>query len=66
MVIIEKDWRIQYPGASVGMLIVKEVSNPKHCEALQRKKTELISFLQSKFTTKADLFADDSIFFIGE
>ena len=61
MVIIEKDWRMQYPGASIGVLIVKEVSNPKYCEALQRKKAELISFLQSKFTTKADLFADDSI-----
>lgn len=61
MVIIEKDWRIQYPDASVGVLIVKEVSNPQHCEALQRKKAELISFLQLKFTTKADLLADDSI-----
>lgn len=38
MVIIEDNWRIQYPGASVGIMIVNKVSNPKHSDALQRKK----------------------------
>ncbi|MBP2630190.1 MAG: hypothetical protein H6Q70_818 [Firmicutes bacterium] len=61
MVIIKDRWKMQYPGASVGIMIVNDVCNPKHSDALQRKKAELISELQSKFTTKADLLADDSI-----
>lgn len=61
MVIIEDRWKMQYPGASVGIMIVNDVCNPKHSDDLQRKKAELISGLQSKFTTKADLLADDSI-----
>lgn len=61
MVIIEERWKLQYPGASVGIMIVNDVCNPKQSDALQRKKTQLVSELQSKFTTKAGLLADASI-----
>lgn len=61
MVIIENRWRMQYPSASVGIMVVNDVCNPKHSDALQGKKAELISELQSKFKTKAGLLADDSI-----
>lgn len=61
MLILEDEWEKLYPGASIGMMTVSKVRNPKYHEALEKKKAELIESLQLTFKAKADLFAYESI-----
>lgn len=49
MLEISDTWRAAYPDAAVGILVMQEVRNPDHHEALNQRKAELEQELRSRF-----------------
>jgi DNA/RNA-binding domain of Phe-tRNA-synthetase-like protein len=54
---VSEAWRITYPGAVVGMMVLEEVANPRKSDALDCRKRELESLLRSQITARSDLEA---------
>jgi DNA/RNA-binding domain of Phe-tRNA-synthetase-like protein len=57
MFIVSERWRAQYPGASAGFLVMRNVVNPVRHAELDERKAQLESQLRSRFAgqTKATL-----------
>ena len=49
MFIVTETWKTNYPKAAVGILVMKNVSNPKHHPALAARKAELENQLRTRF-----------------
>ena len=49
MLTVTDIWRTTYPGASVGILAMRDVVNPKHHPALDARKTEVENGLRARF-----------------
>jgi len=62
-IIVSEAWKTAYPGAAVGILVMRNVSNPAHHLVLDRCKDELESQLRTRFAdrNKADLKALEPI-----
>jgi len=50
MLIVSEAWRTAYPGAAVGILVMRDVVNPDRHPALDRHKGELQDRLRSRFS----------------
>ena len=50
MFIVSEAWKTAYPGAAVGVLAVRNVINPEHHVALDKRKEELENRLRSRFS----------------
>jgi DNA/RNA-binding domain of Phe-tRNA-synthetase-like protein len=50
MFIVSEAWKTAYPGAAVGILVMRNVANPDHHPALDRQKEELENQLRSRFS----------------
>jgi DNA/RNA-binding domain of Phe-tRNA-synthetase-like protein len=59
MLTVSETWKTTYPGAAVGILAMRDVTNPKHHAELDARKAELEERLRVQFAgqTKADLKA---------
>lgn len=59
MLTVSETWKENYPGAAVGILALRDVTNPKHHPELEARKTALEARLRAQFAghTKADLKA---------
>jgi DNA/RNA-binding domain of Phe-tRNA-synthetase-like protein len=59
MLTVSPTWKTTYPGATVGILALRNVANPKHHPELEARKLELESHLRTQFAgqTKAALKA---------
>jgi len=49
-IILSEAWKASYPGASIGILIMHDVLNPKRHAALEERKEELETELRSRFS----------------
>ena len=49
MFTVSERWKATYPGAFVGILAMRDVANPRHHEALDKRKEELERELRSRF-----------------
>jgi DNA/RNA-binding domain of Phe-tRNA-synthetase-like protein len=49
MLLVSEPWRAAYPGASIGLLAMRGVSNPEHHPLLERRKAELEAELRSRY-----------------
>ncbi len=49
MFTVSERWKATYPGASVGILAMRDVANPRHHAALDKRKEELERELRSRF-----------------
>ena len=49
MLIVSKAWKVGFPGAVVGTLVMRGVANPEVHPALEQRKQELESELRSRF-----------------
>lgn len=49
-IILSEAWKASYPGASIGILIMRDVLNPKRHAALEERKEELETELHSRFS----------------
>ncbi|MBF8281343.1 MAG: hypothetical protein HW378_258, partial [Anaerolineales bacterium] len=63
MLIVSEAWQTNYPGASQGILVMRNVANPEHHPALEKLKTELEEQLRARFAgyDKAALTALPSV-----
>ena len=50
MFIVSEAWKTAYPGAAVGVLAMRNVINPEHHVALDKRKEELENQLRSRFS----------------
>jgi len=50
MFIVSEAWKMAYPGAAVGVLTMRNVINPEHHVALDKRKDELENQLRSRFS----------------
>jgi DNA/RNA-binding domain of Phe-tRNA-synthetase-like protein len=50
MFIVSEAWKTAYPGAAVGILVMRNVANPDHHPELDRRKEELENQLRSRFS----------------
>ena len=59
MFMVSEAWRNVYPGAAVGILMMRDVDNPDNCPVLDRHKIELENQLRTRFAhcDRADLKA---------
>lgn len=46
---VSDDWKTTYPGAAVGVLVVRNVTNPREHPGLEARKEALVSELRKKF-----------------
>ena len=46
---VSKGWKTTYPGAAVGVLVMREVVNPQHHTALDQRKEELERDLRARY-----------------
>lgn len=51
MIIVADAWKTGYPGAAVGVLVMRNVANPDHHPELARRKTALENQLRSRFAS---------------
>ena len=51
MFIVSEAWKRAYPGAAVGVLVVRNVLNPQRHASLDKRKEELEDRLRSRFST---------------
>ena len=58
---ISEAWRTSYPGAAVGVLAMREVSNPANHAAMDRVKEELEEQIRACFASKDELRAQDRL-----
>ena len=49
MFTVSKGWKTAYPGAAVGILVMRDVVNPKRHPALEERKEELERDLRSRY-----------------
>ena len=49
MLHVSETWRAAYPGASIGLLAMRGVSNPEHHPLLEQRKAELQAELRSRY-----------------
>ncbi len=49
MFTVSEAWKATYPGASVGILAMRDVANPRHHPGLDERKEELEKQLRSRF-----------------
>jgi DNA/RNA-binding domain of Phe-tRNA-synthetase-like protein len=49
-IIVSEAWKTAYPGAAVGILVMRNVANPDRHPALDRRKEELENQLRSRFS----------------
>jgi DNA/RNA-binding domain of Phe-tRNA-synthetase-like protein len=49
--IVSDEWKNAYPGASAGILVMHNVTNPEHHPELDGSKTELENRLRAQFST---------------
>lgn len=49
MLEISEAWQTVYPGACLGIMVVKKAANPQHNPRLEEKKLEVVNFLQAEF-----------------
>jgi len=63
MLIVSDTWKTAYPGATAGILVMRNVFNPEHHLELDRDKDELESQLRNRFADrdKAELKAVEPI-----
>jgi DNA/RNA-binding domain of Phe-tRNA-synthetase-like protein len=47
---VTQNWKLAYPGASAGVLVMRAVSNPAHHPDLERRKAELEDQLRAQFS----------------
>lgn len=59
MLILSKTWRTAHPGAHIGILAMRDASNPDHAPALDEQKTALEAKLRHQFAgqTRAEIKA---------
>ncbi len=50
MFIVSEAWKTAYPGAAVGVLAMRNVVNPEHHPALEKRKEELENQLRARFS----------------
>lgn len=50
MFTVSEAWKTAYPGAAAGVLVMRDVANPAHHAALDRRKAELEDALRSRFS----------------
>lgn len=55
MLYVTDAWKQAHQGASVGLMIVRNVNNDEHCEALEQSKRQLENRLRAIFTSKEEL-----------
>lgn len=55
MLTIDETWKIAYPGTSIGIMAVNEITNSYGDQTLTEKKTQLLQCLQAQIKTKDDL-----------
>jgi len=48
---VSDDWKTTYPGAAVGVLVVRNVTNPREHPGLEARKEALVSELRRKFAS---------------
>ncbi len=51
MLTVSEAWKSTYPGAAVGMVVMRNVLNPDRDSALDRQREELGSLLRSRFAS---------------
>ena len=63
MFIVSEAWRNAYPGAAVGILMMRDVDNPDNCPVLDRHRIELENQLRTRFAhcDRADLNFDEQV-----
>jgi DNA/RNA-binding domain of Phe-tRNA-synthetase-like protein len=63
MLIVSHAWQTTYPGASQGVLVMRNVANPEHHPGLEQRKAELEEQLRARFagSNKAALAALPSV-----
>jgi DNA/RNA-binding domain of Phe-tRNA-synthetase-like protein len=49
MFTVSETWKATYPGASVGVLAMRDVANPKQHDELDRKKGEVVEQLRARY-----------------
>lgn len=49
MLIVSEAWQTNYPGASQGILVMRNVANPEHHSKLEKRKAELEEQLRTRF-----------------
>ena len=54
---VSQAWKDAYPGAHVGVLALRNVTNPKHCDPLDQIKSALEAELRTRFANKQELRA---------
>jgi len=57
MLIVSEAWKVAYPGAAVGILVMRNVANPAHDDALDRQKRELENQLRTRFADRNAILA---------
>ena len=55
MLSVSNEWKITYPGAHVGILVMEQVSNPERHPELDRRKEELEADLRALFKDPTEL-----------
>ena len=55
MLTISETWKSTYPGAAVGILAMRGVSNPKHHTEIEARKTALEEQLRARFAGQTSL-----------
>jgi DNA/RNA-binding domain of Phe-tRNA-synthetase-like protein len=48
---VSDDWKTTYPGAAVGVLVVRNVTNPREHPGLEARKVALVNELRRKFAS---------------
>ncbi len=54
---VSRSWKAAYPGAVVGIMVLKNAANPNKSDALESRKRELENLLRSQFSAKSELAA---------
>ncbi len=52
MFMVSEEWRAAYPGAAVGILVMRNVANPDRHPALDQRKVELENELRTRFAMR--------------
>lgn len=63
MFLVSDTWKTTYPGAAIGVLAMRNVTNPEHHAELEKRKEELENQLRSRFadSNRASLLALPSL-----
>lgn len=50
MIVVSEEWKVAYPGASAGILVMRNVANPARHAVLDQQKADLETQLRSQFS----------------